>query len=227
MKFNALVGFLVMAVWAGTLQADDYRWVEGTFVWKGNGTVMTQVLPLFGETFRVNYASPQKGALRITVVDANTRKPLPSKELVKTKQVLQPGSRSGDGFRQARLLIEGDGRPWEVRLDQCLTSVQEWRLKSMQEEQKAKAAEALGVWTGTGAEEIVYDAKAPWKLKISQYGEGEVAVTVTSENATVYYKARLRGIGQTGEGYIPVAGKATISVTTIGGSDWTIEALGN
>ena len=192
---------------------------------------MTQMLPLFGEKFRVNYVSPQKGALRITVVDANTRKPLPSKELMKTKQVLQPGSRSGDGFRQARLLIEGDGRPWEVRLDQCLTSVQEWRLKGMQEEQKAKAAEALGVWTGTSSEEIVYDAKAPWKLKISQYGEGEVAVTVavtvTSGNATVYYKARLHGIGQTGEGYIPVPGKANISVTAIGESDWTIEALGN
>ena len=177
------------------LYADDYRWIKGTFSWKGNGAMITQVIPLYGETYRVNYASPQKGPLSITVLDAETKKPLPPKELVKSRQVLQPSSKSSSGPQFAMLLIEGDGRPWEVRLDQCLSSVQEWRLMRFLEEQK-KPATKLAAWAGTGSEEIVFTAPATfWKLHVVQETEGEVVVTVVSENAQLYYKTHLRSAG--------------------------------
>ncbi|MBQ4479977.1 MAG: hypothetical protein II943_05005 [Victivallales bacterium] len=215
---------LSLAVFVGAaLYADDYRWIKGTFTWKGNGTMITQVVPLYGETYRVNYASPQKGPLSITVLDAATKKPLPPKELLKSRQVLQPGSKSADGLQFAMLVIEGDGRPWEVRLDQCLTSVQEWRLKGVLEEQK-KPATKLGVWAGTGSEKIVFTAQnAPWKLHVIQETEGNVVVTVTSDDAKLYYSTQLNSAGQEGEGWITVAGPVTVSVTA-SDTDWTIEA---
>ena len=68
MKRNLLFGVLFGLLLASSLQADDYRWIKGTFTWKGNGTMMTQVIPLYGETYRVNYSSPQKGPLSITLL---------------------------------------------------------------------------------------------------------------------------------------------------------------
>ena len=223
MKRNLLFGGLCGLLLASSLQADDYRWIKGTFTWKGNGTMMTQVIPLYGETYRVNYSSPQKGPLSITLLDADTKKPLPPKELVKTRQVLQPSSKSSSGPQFAILLIEGDGRPWEVRLDQCLSSVQEWRLMGFQNEQK-KPATKLGVWAGTGSDEISFTApSAPWKLKVLQETEGEVVVAVISEKAKLYYTTHLRQAEQSGEGWIPFEGPVTIKVTA-SNADWTIEA---
>lgn len=214
----SLVAFLGVC-----LHADDYRWIKGTFSWKGNGTMITQVVPLYGETYRVNYSSSQKGPLSITVIDAATKQPLPPKELVKSRQVLQPNSKSSSGPQFAMLLIEGDGRPWEVRLDQCLTSVQEWRLKGFLEEQK-KPSTKLGVWAGTGSEEIVFTSQdAPWKLHVTQETEGDVVVTVTSDDAKLYYKTHLNSVGQEGEGWITVAGPVTVNVTA-SDTDWTVEA---
>ena len=206
------------------LQADDYRWVKGTFSWKGNGTLTTQVIPLYGESYRVSYASPRKGALRITVVDASPRKSFPAKEIVNTKQLSQPGSKSAVGPQSAMLIIEGDGRPWEVRIDQCLDSVQEWKLINFKKEFR-QPVEKLGIWVGTGSEEIVFDGKsAPWKFRVVQDGEGVVAVSVTSEQNKLYYKTQLNGPAQNGEGWIHVAGPVTIKVDA-SDTDWTIEAV--
>ncbi len=224
MKHNVLFGCFLVALASLCLQADDYRWVKGTFSWKGNGTLVTQVIPLYGETYRVSYASPKKGALRITVVDAATRKPLPPKEIVDTQKLLQPSGKSTSGPQYARLVIEGDGNPWEVRVDQCLSSVQEWKLIGFQKEQK-KPAERLGVWAGTGCEEIVFDAQpAPWKFRIMQDGEGVVSVTITSSDKKVCYKTQLHGAGQSGEGWITATDQVVIAVSATD-TDWTIEAV--
>lgn len=224
MKNNALFSLFLIAAASLVLHADDYRWVKGTFSWKGNGTLTTQVIPLYGETYRVSYASPQKGALRVTVLDAATRNPLLPKEIVDTKQVLQPSSKSSSGPQEAMLLIEGDGRPWEVRIDQCLTSAQEWRLLNFKKEPQ-QPAEALGVWAGTGCEEIAFAAKgAPWKFRVTQEGEGVVAVAVTPEGqAKPLFKTQLNAPGASGEGWITVAGPVVIKVAATD-TDWTIEA---
>ncbi|MBR4125025.1 MAG: hypothetical protein IKR13_02370 [Victivallales bacterium] len=212
------------ALLAVCLHADDYRWVKGTFSWKGNGTLTTQVIPLYGESYRVNYASPQKGALRITVVDAAPRGALPTKEIVNTQKVFQPGSKSASGPQNAMLIIEGDGRPWEVRVDQCLSSIQEWKLKLFLKEQQ-KPVERLAVWTGTGSEELIFDGKsAPWKIRVAQEGDGVVAVSVKSEKSKSYYQTQLYGNGQKGEGWIPAAGTVTINVIA-SDTDWSIEAV--
>ena len=91
------------------------------------------------------------------------------------------------------------------------------------EEQK-KPATKLAAWAGTGSEEIVFTAPATfWKLHVVQETEGEVVVTVVSENAQLYYKTHLRSAGQSGEGWFSIAGPVTISVIA-SDADWTIEA---
>ncbi len=225
MNKKFLCCFSVMVFLAVGLHADDYRWIKNTFSWRGNGTLTTQVIPLFGESYRVSYSSAQKGALRITVVDMATRRPLPPKEIVKTKQLLQPGSKSTSGPQKAVLVIEGDSHPWEVRIDQCLDSMQEWDLMNFQKKQNPPE-EHLAIWTGTGSEEIVFDGKsAPWKFRVVQEGEGMVNVAVTSDTAKLYYKTYLHNPAQSGEGWITTAGTVTIKVTAANDTEWTIEAL--
>ncbi len=228
MMTRPLQAFLVfLALASFTLSADDFCWVNKTFRWNGTGTVCTEVFPLFGDDFRINYAAARNGALKITLVDAATKKPKPSKVVVSSKQLQGADRKSFSGLEKAYLVIEGDSRGWSVSVDQYLDSVQEWRLKTYQEERGAAQVRKLGVWAEQGSQQFQFTPQEkPWRITVHNQGEeeGTVRVTVRTVDQRLLFQSSVKTASNMATGWIHTTAPVTITLECGADVPWLVEA---
>ena len=225
MRTSPLLLFLLLL--GITLQANDSRWVKGAFQWRAGGTVCTQVIPLYGADFRIHYAGRHKAPMKITLVDASgSPKPLPSRVVVDTKNLLSPGRRDYSGYQKAYLIVEGDSRGWDVSVDLYLDSLTEWKWKSAQEEFAQAKMVKQGIWAGEGSQQISFSPKAqPWKL----VGRGEkplpMKITVRTQEQQLLFQRITQTVQGESAGWFHTTAPVTITVEAPQELSWTLETL--
>lgn len=223
-QIQTLLVFLALATCA--LSADDFCWVNKTSRWNGAGTVCTEVFPLFGDDFRINYAAGRNGALKITLVDADTKRPRPSRVVVNSKQLQMADRKGFSGLKKAYLVIEGDSRGWTVSVDQYLDSIQEWRLKTYQEERANMPVRKLGIWAEQGSQQLQFTPQEkPWRITAHNQGEaGSLRVTVRAGEQRILFQSSVKSSADVASGWIHTTAPVTITLECGADMPWMVEA---
>ncbi len=213
-----------LAITASAL--DEYCWVRRTFAWSGNGYRRTEVIPLFGEEFRIRYATePRGGSLNITLCDGvakNPRKPVP---VIASNRLHNIGWKGFKGYQQIYLVIEGDAATeWIVEVDQYLDTIAEWRLRNYLGKLKPPTKKEA-TWAGSETTEWEYTPRVvPYQLSLTRTGETNVGMSVTTvEGGEMLFSTHFNQTGAT-TGWIATPAPVKIHIDA-SSSDWKLDIL--
>ena len=217
---------LVFGLAASVIAADEYCWVRRTFAWSGNGYRRTEVIPLFGDEFRIRYATePRGGSLTVTLCDGvakDPRKPVPVIAAAKLHNI---GWKGFKGYKQVYLVIEGDpATEWIVEVDQYLDTIAEWRLRNYTGKLKPPTKKEA-TWAGSESIEWEYTPRVtPYQIYLTRTGETNVGAEVkTVEGEELLFSTHFNQTGVT-TGWIASPAPVKIHIDA-SSSEWQLDIL--
>ncbi len=183
----ALSAFLMMALAAGRLHAQAYKW-EKTADFSGHGTAQTVLMPIVGERWRIKYESRTRAPLRIVMMDGSGAVVCHvCRHGAQQTSWLESGHVRG-GVKSAALRIEGDMNGWSLVFEQYIDDIGGWELSKWRKNCDAKwdsLLEKKGMWCGEGGDEMscrVAVSSRPWRLVAATAEKGRLKFEVLDKD---------------------------------------------
>lgn len=189
----------------------------------GCGTLQTDLIPIKGEKWKINYKSNGRIPFVVDMFDA---KGVKIASLVKSNNK-QPSQDSRTGtitsaMTNVFLRIQGSDNGWSMTFSLLVDDVDNWELSKNKKQIQQLAK--YGMWTGEAGEIIKIPINLPsnhWKIKFVSFEQGRLKASVSDADGNSLINTYLFSPGES-EAWIHQAGNFIIEAEAMA-TPWSIE----
>ncbi len=178
---SLLLFLFCMILCALKAEAQEARWIE-TNSWSGIGTQQTEIFPVQGNKWRIKYRFRGTGIFQVGIYDEHNQFVDIAADLREPMYGRKTRRDNGNFY----LAITGIDAKWEVKIEQYVTVIQEWRLLKLAEQPKEPLVK-VGTWIGSDGnlEQEVTIPADDWVVEYEGEGSGFAQILVLDDSGKV------------------------------------------